>query len=353
MTAAPVRHLPGALAALVAGVSLLGIAAPAIAQDTAPPPPVAAKPAKPVKPAAPSAQKAPKAEGTATPGAPSGEQALRQRIDNLEEQLVDMQVVVGTLESLAKSGGAASGSATYRGGGAEAPAAGAGIDSARVSGLEAQIKALTTQVQQLSEQVRSMGGTARRAETVAAPPSVAAAPPVPTGFGPVTVSPVRAEAGDGSAGTAGLGGDVSAAPLPPVAAAAPAGDGASPKQMYETAYGYLLQQDYGAAEAAFDEFLKRYPSDTLAGNAQFWLGESHFVRGQYKPAASAFLKGYQNYAKSSKAPDSLLKLAMSLGRLGQKDAACSSFAELNTRFPAASADVKSRATTERQRTGCP
>ncbi|HEU4379123.1 MAG TPA: tetratricopeptide repeat protein, partial [Hyphomicrobiaceae bacterium] len=81
-------------------------------------------------------------------------------------------------------------------------------------------------------------------------------------------------------------------------------------------------------------------------------GESLFVRGQYRAAASAFLKGYQTYAKSEKAPESLLKLAMSLQRLGQKDAACSSFNELAVKFPNAPARVKSAVQSERQRAGC-
>ena len=124
------------------------------------------------------------------------------------------------------------------------------------------------------------------------------------------------------------------------------------KQLYETAYGYLMQRDYGAAQGAFEDFLSRYPQDSLAGNAQYWLGEAHFVRGEYKAAASSFLKGYQNYAGNARAADSLLKLAMSLDRLGQKDAACSSFGELSTRFPNAPENVKMRAKSERQRIGC-
>src|SRR5690606_34306974 len=134
-----------------------------------------------------------------------------------------------------------------------------------------------------------------------------------------------------------------------IAFATPGLGGGDPKQAYEAAYGYLLQQNYSAAESAFEDFLKRYPEDALAGNAQYWLGESLYVRGQYKAAASAFLKGYQTYQRSAKAPDSLLKLAMSLDRLGQKDAACSSFEELNSRFPNAPSHVKTRAQTERQR----
>jgi tol-pal system protein YbgF len=117
--------------------------------------------------------------------------------------------------------------------------------------------------------------------------------------------------------------------------------------------GYLMQRDYGAAQAAFEDFLNLYPKDSLAGNAQYWLGEAHFVRGEYTAAAGAFLKGYQNYAGNARAADSLLKLAMSLDRLGQKDAACSSYSELNTRFPDAPENVKTRAKSERQRISCP
>ena len=188
-------------------------------------------------------------------------------------------------------------------------------------------------------------------------PQVEAAPPQPerTGFGSVTVSPDDAPKDE-------IDRILNPPPRPGAAPAAggrragawraPAKPELNPKQLYETAYGYLLQRDYGAAEAAFDEFLRRHPNDPLAGNAQYWLGESLYVRGQYRAAAGAFLKGYQTYGKSAKAPESLLKLAMSLQRLGQKDAACSSFSELTTKFPSAPAHVKTTAQTERQRAGC-
>ena len=43
---------------------------------------------------------------------------------------------------------------------------------------------------------------------------------------------------------------------------------------------------------------------------------------------------------------------MSLDRMGQKEAACSSYNELNTKYPNAAPQVKSRAQSERQRLGC-
>lgn len=293
-------------------------------------------------PSADAAKSATKAAAK-TANAASGDGGLRARVDSLEEQLVDMQVVVGTLESLAKSGGGQQ--PAFRG-------SGGGADSGRVEALENQVRSLSSQVQQLNEQLRASGGTQRRSDaTGAAIPMQADAS---ASFGSTTITPGNDAIGgllDGSEGApqTSFGGQP-----PPVATAAlsPAGEGGDPKQLYETAYGYLLQRDYGAAEVAFDDFLKRFPSDSLSGNAQYWLGESHFVRGQYKAAASAFLKGYQTYAQSAKAPDSLLKLAMSLDRLGQKDAACSSYSELNTKFPNAPQSVKARAQSERQRVGC-
>ncbi len=334
--------------ALAVAAALATLATSAAFAQAPPTPATAAKPAKAA--AAPAAPPAAPKSGKSEP-APTGDAALRQRIENLEEQLVDMQVVVGTLDSFAKSNGAASASPAYRGGAPESSGGSSGVDQARVTGLESQVRALTAQVQQLTEQVRAQSSQQRRTDAAPALPPVyapAAAPAAsaqsaaPSGFGSTSVQIAAPDSID----------SVIAANAPVTAAASPS-EGGNPKQLYETAYGYLLQQDYGAAEAAFDDFLKRFPSDNLAGNAQFWLGESYFVRGQFKPAATAFLKGYQTYGKSAKAPDSLLKLAMSLGRMGQKDAACTSFGELNTRFPAASADVKSRAAAEKQRTGCP
>jgi tol-pal system protein YbgF len=290
--------------------------------------------------------------------------ALRQRVEQLEEQLVDMQVALGTLESLARGAAPAGAGGGWQ---AASPAGAVGAaDAGRLDSIETQIRALAAQLEHVQEQVRALSTrtgelTGPGAQVAADPgsprpgrPQIDAGPPQPerTQFGSVTVSPGAPKDEIDRILTSPP--PAGAAPLPPMGAALPgtAEPEQSPKQLYETAYGYLLQRDYGAAEAAFDEFLRRHPNDPLAGNAQYWLGESLYVRGQYRAAAGAFLKGYQTYAKSAKAPESLLKLAMSLQRLGQKDAACSSFSELTTKFPSAPSHVKTTAQTERQRAGC-
>jgi tol-pal system protein YbgF len=354
-------------ALLGAALGVVLTAAPGVAQQGAPGQrPLPAPQAAP-KPAPP------------RDGAQMGEAALRQRIEQLEEQLVDMQVVVGTLESLAKGAPASAAGAAVGRANAGAAAALNAADAGRLDGLETQIQALAAQLENLQEQVRALAG---RSGAVAPSSSFAAAeppgkhprvgeanpPPPPVGaragFGAVTVSPGAPGQGQrddidqlltsqpGAALPAavepGGGARVAAAPLPGLA---PEQD-VAPKQLYETAYGYLLQRDYGAAEGAFEDFLQRFPNDPLAGNAQYWLGESLFVRGQYRSAAGAFLKGYQNYGRNAKAPESLLRLAMSLQRLGQKDAACSSFSELASKYPSAPPHVKTSAQAERQKAGC-
>jgi tol-pal system protein YbgF len=124
------------------------------------------------------------------------------------------------------------------------------------------------------------------------------------------------------------------------------------EEAYDAAYGRVLNGDHTGAERAFSDFLKRYPSHRLAGNAQYWLAETYYVRGDYKQAAKGFLKGYKDHGASDKAPDSLLKLGMSLAELGEKVQACASLAEVAERFADARAAVRERAVQERDRIGC-
>lgn len=330
------------LTALVLATCSVTIVGSATAQQPVPwgteqpprqPLPSAQPPAKASK--APPTKAAPAVAAKDDQAAPrSTEGQLRQRVEQLEEQLADMQVTIGTLESLGKGGGG--GAAPRAGGGT------GGVDQARIDSLETQIRALTAQVEQLSNQLRQSGrrGDAGPIESPAVLPAPAA------GFGQTTVTPGRAADRDPIGRI--LSEPASASPdqaLPQAAAAA-----GNPKELYETAYGYLLQQDYGAAEVAFEEFLRRYPNDRQAPDAQYWYGETLYVQRRYKPAGQAFLRVIEKHQASAKVPNSLLKLAMSLEQLGQKD--CSLFAELETKHPNAAADVRTRARAMKQRQGC-
>lgn len=289
----------------------------------------------------------PKAAVKSAPaGPPANEAQLRQRVEQLEEQLVDMQVLVGTLESLARGGGAAP---------ARPGSSSGASETARIDALETQVRAMTMQIEELSRQLRQRQG--RGEEITPQPPVREGALSPPTGQGFASAAPPAAPGGFGSLTVTPQAGDrigqmISATPAPVDGGRLPPaiGDASSAKELYETAYGYLLQQDYPAAETAFEEFLNRFPNDNLTADAQYWLGETLFVQRRYKPAGQAFLRVVQNHRQSGKAPNSLLMLAMTLEQLGQKD--CSLFAELETRHPNAPQDIKARARVLKQRVGC-
>ncbi len=265
--------------------------------------------------------------------------ALKKRVEQLEAQLVDIQVVLGTLETLARSGG---GQAPVFSG-----SQGSGASDARVSALETQVRALSAQLQQLANQrpptAQPQGGSSWGNTNS----FQSANPPVDRsrqgGFGSTTVQPNTNPT---------IGGLIERDGRDEPSYGSTSRFGEDPRSEYEAAYGLLLQQDYGAAQAAFADFIKRHPNHALAGNAQYWLGETYYVQGQYKSAAGAFLTGYRKYRKSTKAPDSLLKLAMSLDRLGQRGAACSSLNELGERFPNAPRHVARRVGQEIRRLRC-
>ncbi len=124
------------------------------------------------------------------------------------------------------------------------------------------------------------------------------------------------------------------------------------QQQYDLAFGLLREANYSAAELALRDFVRRYPGNPLAGNAQYWLAETFYVRGRYDAAAAAFAEGYEKYPKGPKAAETLLKLGSSLVKLGRKADACQAFARLDRDFPIAQANVKEREAEERHTASC-
>jgi tol-pal system protein YbgF len=127
---------------------------------------------------------------------------------------------------------------------------------------------------------------------------------------------------------------------------------ARPQDEYELAYGYVLHRDYGLAEQAFRDFLRKYPDERLVPDAQYWLGESLYQQQRYRDAAESFLAVSTKYDRSGKAPDSLLRLGQSLAALNKRDAACATLAEVGRKYPKASAGVKRTVAQEQKRVHC-
>lgn len=121
---------------------------------------------------------------------------------------------------------------------------------------------------------------------------------------------------------------------------------------YDGALSHLRRGEHENAEKSLRMFLDNHGDSELAGNAQYWLGESYYVREMWRPAAQSFLICVQKFKSGLKAPDCMLKLGMSLASMGEKDKACKTLSEINRRFPDASQTIQQRARSERQRNNC-
>ena len=141
-----------------------------------------------------------------------------------------------------------------------------------------------------------------------------------------------------------------AAPSTPTLGPAPAG--ATPEQLYDESVKKLQDGDYAGAERGFKTFIQRSPQNKLAGNAQYWLGETYYARRDYNSALAAFAEGYKVYKTSPKGPDNLLKLGITMSVLGRKPDACAVFARFNQDYPRATDLQKRRIDQERQKNGC-
>ena len=125
-----------------------------------------------------------------------------------------------------------------------------------------------------------------------------------------------------------------------------------PKEQYEFAVSFMKIGDYETAEFALKEFIQKNKSHDLAGNAQYWYGETFRIRQLYSDAATAYLDGYQNYPKSKKAPDNLLKLGVTMVQLGEKDQGCKMISGVKKEYPKASKSVLQKAQYEQKKFKC-
>lgn len=140
----------------------------------------------------------------------------------------------------------------------------------------------------------------------------------------------------------------SAAALPPDQ---PLPEG-TPQEQYNYAFALLTKSDYVNAERALKAFISAHPTHALAGNAQYWLGESYYVREDYNNAVLAFGTGLQKYPKSDKSPDNMLKLGLSLAAIKKVKEACGAYDMLKRDYPKASQEIMRRADAEKKRLRC-
>lgn len=248
----------------------------------------------------------------------------------------------------------------------------------RLSALEGQIRDLTGRIEETLNRVtivqqrldKLVGdvdfrlgqiekGGAPAAAAEAAPAPAAAAPGTPASAPVVRPGEARIQLVPGGPATAPQAANPQAAQAggAPAAAANVALPAGPPETQYEFAYGLYQQAvqdrgDFGRAESALRGFVSANGTHRLAGDAQYWLGETFYARRDWNNASAAFAEQFRRFPQNAKAPDSLLRLGQSLGQLNRKADACGTLAELDRRYPAATQSIKIAAQRERTRLSC-
>lgn len=90
------------------------------------------------------------------------------------------------------------------------------------------------------------------------------------------------------------------------------------RKEYESAWSAFDKKDFKVAAGRFREFVKKNAKSRLAGNAQYWLGESHFGLREFDQAIIEFDAVRRRFPQSEKVPAALLKQGLAFAELGEK-----------------------------------
>jgi tol-pal system protein YbgF len=102
--------------------------------------------------------------------------------------------------------------------------------------------------------------------------------------------------------------------------------------LYQNGLRDLTGGKYDLARQEFSDYIKNFPSNDLASNATFYLGEIAYAQNDFKGAIASYDEVLANYPKSFKLPASLLKKAMAELELGMKASGIRDLREVDRRF---------------------
>lgn len=172
--------------------------------------------------------------------------------------------------------------------------------------MDSQLLALAGQSQQIISQMRERAGAA----------------------GPAPGS-------DSSAAGSQGGGSGGAASSPTANPAGPQGGagGGSPRQLYEASLEQFRRGSYETARSGLEEFLKRYPDDDLAPDAQYYLAETYAQSKQPDQAIKEYARLLELYPNSRRAPSALYKSGRLELQRGNVDDARSFFSRVIRGYP--------------------
>lgn len=109
------------------------------------------------------------------------------------------------------------------------------------------------------------------------------------------------------------------------------------QKAYLSAFQQMKGNNYAGAISAFTSFLQKFPASPYAANAQYWIGEAHYVQREFDKAWDAFGQVLARYPAADKAADALLKQALVKVEQGQPGEARTLLERLKQKYPSSQA----------------
>lgn len=183
--------------------------------------------------------------------------------------------------------------------------------STQVQSLRDAVDELTARVGVLSQQLAETRGVLETVDARLAGSGGAAPPPAPGGG--------RLPAPSGSPATQ----------PPPVPVSTPP----SAQTLYDNALRDLNTGKYDLARQQFTEYLQYYNKTALAGNAQFYIGETYYRQNDFNRAIQEYDRVLRDYPESNKVAGALLKKGYAQLELNQRDPGVQTLRALVERYP--------------------
>jgi tol-pal system protein YbgF len=189
--------------------------------------------------------------------------------------------------------------------------------STQTQGLSDNLQDIQARVGKLSQQMNDVQGLLQSIDGkvsggVSSPQSATSSGP-PSGYPPANQPSTQAPAGDNTAPTT----------LPT----------ASSDTLYQNSLRDFSTGKYDLARQEFSDYLRNFPTNDLASNAQFYLGEISYAQGNYQDALAQYEIVMSNYPKSFKLAAAMLKKSFAELELGMKSSGIRDLRELIRRFP--------------------
>jgi TolA-binding protein len=208
---------------------------------------------------------------------------------------------------------------------------------ARLNNVEKSLQSLENQQQSIDAALQNLAPTATTS-------AVSGATPPPT----ENSSPLQSSAPSSGA-------NLPATPQPTASpayaatqtssyAAVPSSKTAAPSiaALYKTALSDWMAAQYPLATTEFNEITRSNPTDPLAGNSYYYLGEIEFRNGKYSNAIKDYDRVLDQFPDNPKVPVSHLHKGQALFEIGKREAGITELRTLITRFPHAPEAAQAR-----------